>query len=575
MLKKYILGIVILGLGTSQSFAQTQRDLHQEVKVVKAYQPVISDAQRISELPKIVDTVRFVPTFTYHVHTSPLSENYEPLPIKAAKMVGEPLKALQGNHLKLGGGNYSTLFADYRYNNTRSRKYDLGVHLGHYSTNGKVTLENDTKEKATYSNQLAEVTGKVFLKEALIDGKVFYNRNEHRYYGFPNTLGSGTLINASGETNLNGKQNFQHFGFEGGYSSHFRDEDQLNYSVGISYNHFKDKFAVKEDALQIKGTTLQRKNDAFWGIEGAATIYNTKGLHYFDEDGKLQENRKSGFIKFNPYYLLRPGKWSIRLGVATYMGIGDDSDLKLYPDLNFEFQAIDHILTLFAGLNGALEFNDYQKIAKENPFVYTGLNVENTDHQFHVFGGMKGNLASNASFRLSGEYSILKDQYFFANRSGLSANEKALLPVGVFANQFGVVYDDMDLLKLSADFNLEWNEKLNMGAGVNVYHYAMDEQEKAWHKPSFDVRIDADYRMNSEWQFSAEVYVLGERYAFRGGDPRKLDGVYDLNLGGNYQISEVFSGFVNLNNVLADKNYRWDGYPTLGFNALLGVAARF
>lgn len=574
MIKRYIFGLILFGV--SLAGAQTNQELTKEVKIVTAYRPVVSDAKRISELPEIIDTARFIPTFSYQVYTRPLVKEYAPSTIPAVSLVGEPLSLLYGSRLKIGGGNYSTLYGDYRYNNLRSKTYDVGVHLQHYSSNGKIKLENDDKERMLWSSQKANLFGKRYFDESELGGEILYRRQGIRYYGFPNVIDNAALpLALERDQELTGKQRYTELIVDLGYATRFTDENRMNYSAGVNLCHFADKFAVTHDILNVRGKMIKRHENSFRGVDGSIQVMTTKGLIYWDENEKLQNKRKSGFVEFKPYLLLQPLRWNIRLGLATYVAMGDDSDLKLYPDLNFEYQAVPHIITLFARLGGELEINDYRKIIGENPFVYSGLNVNNTDNQFSVTGGVKGNFSSEASFSLSADYSIRHNQYFYIKYDALSLPEMSALPAAIYSNKFGVVYDDVNLLTLSADIDLKLNDRLNIETQIKGFRYAMQEQEKAWHKPELVFNVDARYKYDQQWSFNSGVKVMGRSFTLRNGEVKTISGMFDLRLGVEYRIDRQFTAFARLNNVLADKYYIWDGYPMQLFNALAGVSYTF
>jgi len=58
-----------------------------------------------------------------------------------------------------------------------------------------------------------------------------------------------------------------------------------------------------------------------------------------------------------------------------------------------------------------------------------------------------------------------------------------------------------------------------------------------------------------------------------------LPAVYDLNVNAGYNVSENFSIFAQLNNILAivpSLNPQiWYGYQTMGFNGLIGFTVQF
>jgi hypothetical protein len=372
MLKKILLAIVVFGFSYSVAQAQEQRELNKEVKVKTTYQPKINKALRLGKLPVIQDTATFVPSFDYFIQAKPVNVGFLPAEIPAAKIVGEPLKKLHSHHLTLAGGNYATLFGDYRFNNQRSKNGDIGFHLRHYSTNGKITLEDDDKVKPDCSEQLAEVYGTAYLDEGKLSGTLFYKHSGFNYYGFPQE--DDVENNLSDQFPYN-EQKLNHFGLNAYYQSTFKDEEKLNFGLGLKYEHFADDIDVKENDILLSGNAKIRRGDAFWSLGSEFDYFATTGLNDWDENAQITE-RKSMKWTVSPSYLLQTGSLNLQLGVNAVLAMGDDSETKLYPDVKIDIELLEGIMSFFAGVNGDLQMNRYKDIAEENRFIYSGLHVK-------------------------------------------------------------------------------------------------------------------------------------------------------------------------------------------------------
>ncbi len=85
MNRKIIIYLNILGLAVLSTInVHAQEKLVKEVQVVKPYEPTISDAYKITHLPKITDTVKTVPEIKYTLQTKPMNVGYSITPIKPA-----------------------------------------------------------------------------------------------------------------------------------------------------------------------------------------------------------------------------------------------------------------------------------------------------------------------------------------------------------------------------------------------------------------------------------------------------------------------------------------------------------
>lgn len=569
MLKKILLAIVVFGISCSIAEAQETRDINKEVEVRTNYKPKINKAKRLGKLPEFKDTVSFKPDFDYFVQTTPIGIGFLPAEIPAAKIVGEPLAKLTSHSLTLAGGNYSTLLGDYRFNNQRSKTTNFGVHLRHYSVNGKLELEDDKKVKPDLVEQLAEIYGSTYLNEGKVSGSLFYNHTGFNYYGFPQA--------ESFEDSFSGlfpykEQKLKNFGLNAFYSSTFNDEEKLNFGLGLKYEHFSDDIDMKESDVLLVGNARIRRGDAFWSLTSEFDFFSIDGLIELSNSNSVSD-RKTLVWNLKPQYLLQTGSLSLQLGLNTILATGDDSETKLYPDVKVDFEVIEGIMSLFAGLNGDLKMNRYKNIVKENQFIYSGLNVKPSNIKYKLFGGIRGSMSTNSSFSLSAEYSAIDDQYFFVKQNmfvtGVGFNGYRE------SNKFGVLYDDISTLRLGADVTIGWSDKLELYSAVWYNNYSMDKLEEAWHMPEFEMQVNAKYFFTEDLTFNAEVNIIGERSVLllRNNliQTESLDAVYDLNIGANYQINDNITAFGQVNNLFADKYYHWDGYPSQGLNFLLGI----
>jgi len=127
----------------------------------------------------------------------------------------------------------------------------------------------------------------------------------------------------------------------------------------------------------------------------------------------------------------------------------------------------------------------------------------------------------------------------------------------------------------------------------NYFIYNLDEQTAAWNIPDWDATFNVGYKITEQLSVSADFYLIGARKALiketrfktlplESSVPNpttyksyNLDTAFDMNVRGNYKITEKFSVFAQLNNFGFQKYQRWFGYPVQSFNFLAGVSYSF
>ena len=178
----------ILFFALSMEFTAAQQDttkLKQEVEVVKAYRPSISNANKVNLLPVIDDTTRFVPEFKYAIESKPVKTGFTATPINAADVNGFQSKTLGLGYLKLGVGTYNTPYVELFLNLPKSDIATFGLHLRHLSSDGRIKLREGDQVDAPFSENSGEAFGGINIGNTVLSVNLSYNRDAMLYYGYP------------------------------------------------------------------------------------------------------------------------------------------------------------------------------------------------------------------------------------------------------------------------------------------------------------------------------------------------------------------------------------------------------
>lgn len=524
-----------------------QTPIKKEVEVVKPYQPIISDAYKINVLPKINDSVIIKPNFEYGITSTKVETGFDVTPIGAAKMGSPVLSKLYKTYFKLGLGNYSTTYGEIFINTLRSRKGTGGIHFNHYSSQGKLKLENDKKVFAGYSDNDASIYGKRFLKKAELFGDLNFSSKTVHHYGYKpdldTSLEKGTI-----------RQNFIHFNAKGGVQSTHTDSSKLLYRTFADYHFTQDKYKHNEHQISLNGAFSRQFKTHFVGL-------NTK-LDIFKRSDNLDQYANSLF-GFNPYLLLSTDEYKLNAGLNIFFANEEDGNyIKLYPKIDFQFNVVKDVIVPFIGLSGDVKNHAYHEIAWENPYIRQDLVVRNTDSKLNLYGGVKGNLGPKSSYIVKLGVYTANNYYFYVNDSSR------------MWNQFKVVYDEGDIFNLSGELTYDATESLNFRLNANFNNYNLTREMYAWHKPKFDLTFNTRYNLRNKIIASLETYYIGKRYAkpyVMNAPAIELKGAVDLNLLLEYRYTKILSGFIQFRNLAASQYQYWNQYPSQRFSVMLGM----
>lgn len=541
-------GIILLLMILFTGFSQER--IKKEVRVVQPYDPKLSDAFKINLLPSIEDTVQLSPDFVYETAPRPYSSEYSVKPIKAARLLADPLTRLYGSYLKLGIGNYLTPLAELSINKKRSKDYSLGVYARHISSNGKVKLKNDEKVFAGYGNNELDLYGKRIYDNSVFSISTGINDQSIYYYGYDPAIGD-TILEKE-----NIKQNFLNLNVQLGYHSSYVDSGHLNYNIQVKYNYFADKFSYTENNVLAYGEFSVFRENTLLGID---LSYN-----YIDETG-IVAARKNDIIQVSPWFKKKTGEWDLKGGLDILFDVvNDEISTHFYPHARLQFNVAEHIFNAYFSISGKLEVNNFQKIAWENPYIKSGLQVKNSNHKLNIYGGFIGNISTSLSYGLRVTYKLVDDMYFYMNDT--SDN---------LGNQFYTEYDDVQLTTVYGEIMTRPIDQLSLTISGSYYKYTMASQERPWHKPAWDLTVSARYNLRDKILVNADIIGSGKRYVksydLFGANESSLNGIIDINFGMEYRYTKNLSAFLRFYNLTSSRYQKWNQYPGHGFTIMGGI----
>ena len=561
------IGIGLLFLSSFSSFAQTRMErnssdtLTGKVVVVKAYSPAVSDVNKIQFSPKVIDSVKTSVDFKYFLQTSPAKTHYNVIPIHAAKVLPEPLPKLYNGCLKGGFGTYTSPLAEVCYSSNRSKEFAYDIHLKHQSSAGKIKLENyDEKVSSAYSDNLAEVNGKYFLKpHTQLQAGLRYDRNVVHNYGFNTALLPDTLPDKDDY-----KQRYWSTDVYLRYLNTYLTKNHFNYNMGVRYNYLQNLQNGFQHTIEADATMNQYYKKELIGGD----IFF--GSYIFDNAVDSTGNDPRMLVEAKPWVKVKGKKWQIKAGLDIVNDhFNDSSFYHFYPNVQLQFNLVEDYFTPYVGVSGETEVNHYHKLIKENPFVSPNISVRNTDHFFVGSAGLKGKISQKVSYDFGLDYSIINNAYFFINDT-----------TSKYENLFVAESDDIELLTLTGKIYWAKTDRLNFLLKGEYFKYTMSNLDHAWHKPEYKVTFSTYYNLREKFVIHFDVFALGKQYAkeFNKLTPEEyisLDGMVDVNLGVEYRYNKLISAFLNLNNIAAQKYNRWNQYPTQTFNLMGGLMFSF
>jgi hypothetical protein len=567
VIKSCLLMLLVVALETGSILAQdVPKD--EEVTVVAPYQPTVADANKISLSPRIPEERLIKPEFTYNIKTKTYESPIVLEPIKPAKIAGESVTELYKNYIRAGIGNYWTPYIEFYANKLRSKKNAFGVHAKYLSSFGGI------KDYAFPGTSVFGVDGygKKFFKQHTVSGEVAYKRTGVHFYGFkPNDFPQYDL-----EKN-DYKQAYNLVEMKAGLESNYVDDDKLHHSLEFKYHYLFDKFEAQEHNVGFNAGL--NKNTAFFSFSENEKLGVDAGVdYYFDKDSIADVNQ--GIIRFDPYYSLGFEQYYFKVGLKMDLESGSTSYFHVYPIIRAEVQVVKDILITYAGIFGEMMPNSLRSMSDENPFINSTIEKRFSNNKFSQYGGLKGHITKYLDYNLSFVNSTIEQMPFYIN------DTVSTIAPGL-NNQFTVVYDKVKYARVIAEFGFHYKNKFSAILRGKYNNYFLDNEDQPWHKPALEITFGADYNLQEKFVIKAELFTASKVFAktfekTTVGEvttttivPVELKGYADINLGVEYRYTKLLSGFINLNNILGQRYYKWYNYPSQRFNFMIGVTYSF
>jgi hypothetical protein len=537
---------------------------NQEVTIIAPYQPTISGAQKLSVNPALTDTVIKVPELSYSIASRPVFTSYITQTIKPTLVDVETGQVLRRNYLKAGFGNYSMPYFELFANNLQSKKYAVGFHARHLSSQGKI---EDYPNSAFGSNAVS-LNFKRYLNEKIVSGDFFYNRDVVNYYGFK----PAEFVNDSiADDDL--RQRFSLFGFNAGFASNHRSDMKTNYTTRLKFYHLSDLFETSEFNAGLF-SNVNTQND-FLDLADNQELGADFDFDYYHNSDSLH---KGGTIALHlkPYLKLNFGYLDLTLGAGLALAADSSSRFFLFPDIKASFEVLPGYLRFYLSASGDLHRNSYRHVVGENLWANNLFPLDFTFTKYNLKGGITGKINMLIDYNFDVSYSEIENMLFYVNDWSSPFSPEISVRLG---NKFTGIYDNATITAVNLEAGYRQSRFFKALLKGTIRNYNLENQEHPWHKPVIEIVLSGKYLLTNDISIGGDIFYSGKTYAqvMNNGNLTTAEnsGFLDLNLNAEYRFSENISAFAQVNNILATRYYRYYNYPSQRINAMAGFVFAF
>lgn len=537
-------------------FAQDKDLDTQEVNVIEQFIPKVTPARKITDIPKVVDTIKDEKKIYYSTLTNQYQTSYKIDTIKAAKIKGEPIPKLYVNFLELRIGKAAVPFFRGYHNSLRNKKWSYGVEFGYHNSSAKVGGFD-----AGFQETLIAAFGKGILDVGILNAAV---KRE-----------GSTFSAHAKQADLSDDQLHQYWGYS-----------QLNLSFESKHNirnrlHHHTRLFVKD---------LNEMTENNYGFESKLK----KRFGFYDYSLLLKADLYSNYIAESMPFatdLIKEGIYTLGPRISadiyevqinagfdetinTFQSDSTNTNFHFYPQLRVDYEIIPSIFKIFGGVRSGLTKNSYWNLSKNNPFLLNALRydgdaikLQNTSST-NFYAGL--NTFFNSAIRVGAKFS-------FANSTAMPF---FCLNQSMWGNKFAVEYYSGTHAQLKTYLSYSDLAKKGLDLSILLQRYTLDkvnaEAVNALYKPKVEVSLSSFYNVGDKIIFNLSLYsAFGRQFQHPNSsvlrDKEQMKDLVDFDFKIEYKYNKVMSAYLSGKNCLGGYEI-WQNYPVVPRQIQLGFS---
>jgi len=482
-------------------------------------------------------------------------------------------------YVKAGMGSALMPLAELYVNSTRSRNSYYGFHAKHMSFFGTIKdRENQRYAPAGFDKTSLLGTFETFQSSYTLLGQLHYFNHGFHYYGLKQANANKDSI----------AQRYQTVDAKLILDTHPQDTARFNIRTTANFRYtstaapyldsLKD-WKAKEQAFNIHmlGYYKTEKN-TFHGLLGLR--YNGYGYGILDSVLLLSD---SGLLRKNPIFDIHPGVKSYFLNQRIVLDAGfrvsidaaSSTEAYFFPNVYAQYASAKGSFVPFLSIGGEVKQNSLYSLYSLNPYVNPNVLIQNEINPYNILLGINAKINKNFQGGISANFIKVNNRAFFVTDTLMSSG-----------NRFTLVYDSLNHTKIEGKITYQSGSKININLIGRYHSYEMLHEARAWNLPNFEIILGGTYNLFDKLLVKADVNLAMNRFAkVESSTPNtafennqyfvNLGSIIDANLGIEYRYSKRLSGFLQVNNLAAQRYLQFYNYPVIPLQVLAGVTIKF
>ncbi len=535
-----LLSFVIIIPAYSQDNKDDDELPSEKIEVVKDYTPNLADAEKIKFQPELPEIDKEATRLRYDVPVKLLNLSYKPPELKPMAISKEKPEPFRSSYVKAGFGTQITPYVEAVYNTGEYEKYHFGASVFHMSSRSSKVEHKD------FSDYAASVFGSYYFDQIKLSSELSFDLNNVHYYGYNDEDTSFSKDNI--------KQRFTTLNWTTELKNTTSNDAKIDHYTKIDPYYRTAKSGEKEFGITAHEEITKRFENTHF-----TTLTLDEDFTSLTRNSSTQQNN---IFSVKASYTFNDENWHLMAGLK---GTWEGKTFHFLPTFGAERKLVDDKIIYYNGLEMWIEKNTLRSFSDKNPFIGQNITYKNSRVEDR-FTGFKGTVLKGLTYDIRFSSKEISNQPFFVNDT-------------TDMKTFDVVYDDLNdfgIINLHGEVSYALSERLKLTLLGDYYRYYLADEDRPWHKPSYRINLTGQYKIGDKIRLTADIFGIDGTWARQpDGDEKRLNGTIDINIGGEYQFSDLFSAWVQLNNIAHIKHQRWNRYRTYGFNGMIGAKVNF
>ncbi|MEN9599535.1 MAG: hypothetical protein RL596_1854 [Bacteroidota bacterium] len=511
------------------------------VIITSAFKPSLQYAAKINFTAATPVTDSSKIPLAYKVPSANLFFSYQPVSIKPLALPVDSGTVWENHQrIKIGLGNYSTVFADGRFSFGDGKKAITNLGIDYITSKSDVFAQQFSKFGVDVKSIINTSTHLEWTTQA------FFNSTTQFRYGVPGGAASGISKDQL-------KQIYNTVGLELSLRNKVPNEVGLSYHPKLNYYRFTDNVGGSENNIIITAP-----------IEKSFSKAISFGLQFigdFASTALPTITISNNLFSLNPSLIFTTPNAKINIGIQPSW---DNNAYSMLPNLTASFKMPYNPFSFEIGWVGYFTKNSFRSLVGINPWISAPSNILNTRVN-EQYLGIKGNAGNHISYNARVSYLRQVNQPLFTNNS---ADSKF----------FDIIFEpEIKAVKIHGEFNYTVQEKLSFIASTNIVQFnAVQQNLYAWGLVPLEITGGAQWKPLKDLQIKTDLFFRnGSLYRIAANKAERLPAAFDFNLGGEFAATKNINVWLQMNNLFNNKYQRWNQYPVFGFNVIAGVVYSF